>query len=210
MLQTRMPAWPSCRSAQPQCSLSWSQQNFQNTSISHKASVHQCTSPVGLSTPSLQDAARGTGDASAAEEDLEHIASQAAGLLPTDLMAISADAASSAALQSAGTDLSAILNNQKPAAETKQGIMSHAPAGPLRVTAEHYQAGLDHMRERTAVAIGAPQVRLRLPATGPAHLRSILPLSGAGDCAGQPFSMAQCTALQGISLPAPCSVGRGI
>ncbi|CAK0786225.1 hypothetical protein CVIRNUC_009438 [Coccomyxa viridis] len=106
----------------------------------------------------LQDAARGTGDVSAAEEDLERIAAQAAGLLPTDLMAISADAASSAALQRAGADLSAILSSQKPAVKTEQSIMSHTPAGPLRVTAEHYQAGLDNMRERTAVAIGAPQV----------------------------------------------------
>lgn len=119
-------------------------------------------SPVWLSTLSLQDAARGTGDVSAAEEDLERIAAQAAGLLPTDLMAISADAASSAALQRAGADLSAILSSQKPAVKTEQSIMSHTPAGPLRVTAEHYQAGLDNMRERTAVAIGAPQVGSRL------------------------------------------------
>ena len=121
--------------------------------------MYQCVSHVGLSIPSLQDAARGTGDVSAAEQDLEHIASQAAGLLPTDLMAISADAASSAALQSAGADLSAMLSNQKPAVETQLSIMSHTPAGPLRLIAEHYQAGLDNMRERTAVAIGAPQVR---------------------------------------------------
>ena len=167
---------------------------FQNTSISHKASVCQCMSPVGLSTPSLQDAARGTGDASAAEEDLEHIASQAAGLLPTDLMAISADAASSAALQSAGADLSALLNSQKPPVETEQGIISHTPAGPLRVTAEHYQAGLDNMRKRTAVAIGAPQVRLRLPTMSSSlHVGMATFLSAVWETL-QDMSSAQCTA----------------
>ena len=157
-------------------------------------------SPVGLSTPSLQDAARGTGDASAAGQDLEHIASQAAGLLPTDLMAISADAASSAALQSAGAELSAMLSSQKPAVESQLSIASHPPTGPLRVTAEHYQAGLDNMRERTAVAIGAPQVRHPLPAVGPAHLHGIPPLSGMGDLATHGYSSAYRTGLRALSL----------
>ncbi len=36
---------------------------------------------------------------------------------------------------------------------------SEAPAECLRLTSEHYETGLQNLRQRTAVAIGAPQVR---------------------------------------------------
>ncbi len=92
-----------------------------------------------------------------ADVDLEQIASQAAGMLPSDLMAISADAASSAALQVLGTEMSAILDGKGGSPEAHS--QSKTPAEGLRLTSEHYETGLQNLRQRTAAAIGAPQVR---------------------------------------------------
>lgn len=89
--------------------------------------------------------------------DLEQIASQAAGMLPSDLMAISADAASSAALQALGPELAAMLDGKEGSSEAHS--QSEASAEGLRLTSEHYETGLQNLRQRTAVAIGAPQVR---------------------------------------------------
>ncbi|CAL5226879.1 g9752 [Coccomyxa viridis] len=88
--------------------------------------------------------------------DLEQIASQAAGMLPSDLMAISADAASSAALQALGPELAAMLDGKEGSSEAHS--QSEASAEGLRLTSEHYETGLQNLRQRTAVAIGAPQV----------------------------------------------------
>jgi len=113
----------------------------------------------------MQDVARGS--SSAANLDLEQIASQAAGMLPIDLMAISADAASSAALQAVDADLAAILSGQPPSSvEAKQSSQSEAPARSLHLTSEHYESGLQNLRQRTAVAIGAPQVRMCIAYSG--------------------------------------------
>ena len=93
---------------------------------------------------------------STTDVNLEQIASQAAGMLPSDLMAISADAASSAALQMLGPELAAMLDGKEGSEAHSQ---SKAPADCLRLTSEHYETGLQNLRQRTAVAIGAPQVR---------------------------------------------------
>lgn len=78
-------------------------------------------------------------------------------MLPSDLMAISADAASSAALQVLGTELAAILDGK--GGSTEAHSQSKASAERLRLTSQHYETGLQNLRQRTAVAIGAPQVR---------------------------------------------------
>ena len=95
-------------------------------------------------------------------------------MLPSDLMAISADAASSAALQVLGTELAAILDGKEGSSEAHS--QSKALAGGLRLTSEHYETGLQNLRQRTAVAIGAPQVRSRIPDIGslPLHASLIL------------------------------------
>ena len=81
-------------------------------------------------------------------------------MLPSELMAISADAASSAALQRIGTEVSAILSGREGASDAS--CQAAAPADCLRLSSEHYETGLQNLRQRTAVAIGAPQVRFRM------------------------------------------------
>lgn len=136
-----------------------------------------CTQLVAFDLRLLvQDAALNSDSVSAADCNLEHIASQAAGMLPIDLMAISADAASSAALESACLDLSALLDGQDHSLRDQHSSSSETPAKSLRLAAEHYESGLQNLRQRTAVAIGAPQVSLRMPlhSSGTSGLQSAL------------------------------------
>lgn len=121
--------------------------------------------------PLLQDAVGHSDSAAAVDVDLKHVASQAAGMLPSDLMAISADAASSAALQSACVDCTAILSGQQHGHEKQP---SEAPLGPLKLTAEHYESGLQNLRQRTAVAIGAPQVGLHACPVAKPHAHPLI------------------------------------
>ena len=125
------------------------------THLMHSAAACMAVLHLVTLADHMQDAVHLS--SSPADVDLEQIASQAAGMLPSDLMAISADAASSAALQMLGTEVAATLDGNEVSSEAFP--QNKAPAGTLRLTPEHYKTGLQNLRQRTAVAIGAPQVR---------------------------------------------------
>ncbi len=87
---------------------------------------------------------------------LVHVAAQTAGMLPSDLRAIVADAAAAAAVRAvdAAGVLSAASSSAQPAAV--DGALP-APPPALRMGAQDFEQALSNLRQRTAIAIGAPQ-----------------------------------------------------
>ncbi len=114
---------------------------------------------------------------------LEHLAAQTAGMLPTDLAAVMADAAAAAAakrvpvpeLLPPSTDTQGIhepigqqlSSGASAAAADSVGSGSAEEEAPLAIGAEDFEEALSNLRQRTAIAIGAPQACCSLlsPAT---------------------------------------------
>ena len=86
---------------------------------------------------------------------LEHVAAQTAGMLPTDLTAIVADAAAAAAVR--GVQPSSLLAASSGPYTACSDDAACGQTPELRMGAADFEQALSNLRQRTAIAIGAPQ-----------------------------------------------------
>eukprot|EP00884_Botryococcus_braunii_P001649 jgi/Botrbrau1/11485/Bobra.0360s0012.1 len=93
------------------------------------------------------------------QSELSEAAAQTAGMLPTDLAAIAADATAAAAVEA--VDAEALLfqgPHTSAKARTAAAGATQNEAASVGVSGRHLQDALQLVRKRTATAIGAPQV----------------------------------------------------
>ena len=121
-----------------------------------------------------------TGSAASVQVDstLKHVAAQTAGMLPVDLTAIVADAAAAAAVKRVEMPCLVAVSKGEAPSDQEQLQNGHAHtlsssgsargsdgqlSAELAPDKDDFEKALSNLRQRTAVAIGAPQVSFDLP-----------------------------------------------